>query len=90
MSVYEFIKLEKHDSVTVMTLDRPDSLNSWNAKMRGEMKAAVDGLAGDDNLRVLVITGSGRTSPRLARAGSAASFAPFTISSMSSKPWKCR
>jgi enoyl-CoA hydratase/carnithine racemase len=60
MSIYEFIKLDRHDSVAVMTLDRPDSLNSWNAKMRGEMKAAVEGLACDDDLRVLVITGSGR------------------------------
>jgi enoyl-CoA hydratase len=60
MATYEFIQIERQDSVAIMTLNRPDSFNSWNAKMRGEMKAAVDELAGDDDLRVLVITGTGR------------------------------
>ncbi|MGH6751285.1 MAG: enoyl-CoA hydratase/isomerase family protein [Bradyrhizobium sp.] len=60
MSTYEFIRIDRHDSVAVLTLNRPDNLNSWNSKMRGEMRTAVDELAADDNLRVLVITGSGR------------------------------
>lgn len=60
MSAYEFIRIERHDTVAVMTLDRPDGLNSWNAKMRAEMRSAVDELAADDELRVLVITGTGR------------------------------
>ncbi len=60
MSAYEFIRIERHDTVAVMTLNRPDGLNSWNAKMRAEMRSAVDELAADDELRVLVITGTGR------------------------------
>ena len=44
----------------MLTLNRPDTLNSWNQKMRDEMREAVRELVGDDSLRVLVITGSGR------------------------------
>lgn len=60
MTTYEFIQIDRQDGVAIMTLNRPDSLNSWNAKMRGEMKTAVDQFAADDDLRVLVITGTGR------------------------------
>src|SRR5574341_611370 len=60
MTAYEFIRIERQDTVAIMTLNRPESLNSWNAKMRGEMRASVDELVEDDELRVLVITGTGR------------------------------
>ena len=60
MTPYEFIRIERRDTVAIMTLNRPESLNSWNAKMRGEMRASVDELVEDDELRVLVITGTGR------------------------------
>jgi len=60
MATYEFIQIERQGAVAVMTLNRPESLNSWNAKMRGEMKSAVNELVEDDELRVLVITGTGR------------------------------
>jgi enoyl-CoA hydratase/carnithine racemase len=60
MTPYEFIRIERRDTVAIMTLNRPESLNSWNAKMRAEMRASVDELVGDDGLRVLVITGTGR------------------------------
>ncbi len=60
MAIYEFIRIERQGSVAIMTLNRPESLNSWNAKMRGEMKSAVNDLVDDDELRVVVITGTGR------------------------------
>jgi enoyl-CoA hydratase len=60
MTTYEFVQIERQGAVAVMTLNRPKSLNSWNAKMRGEMKSAVNELVEDDELRVLVITGTGR------------------------------
>jgi len=60
MTSYEFIRIERRDTIAIMTLNRPESLNSWNAKMRGEMRASVDELVEDDELRVLVITGTGR------------------------------
>ncbi len=57
---YEFLKLQKDGAIAVLTLNRPDTLNSWNQKMRDELRDAVRGLVGDDALRVLVITGEGR------------------------------
>ncbi len=57
---YEFLKLEREDAIAVLTLSRPATLNSWNQKMRDELREAVRGLVADDALRVLVITGEGR------------------------------
>ena len=56
----EFIKLERSEGVAILTLNRPQTLNSWNQKMRDELREAVRGLVADDALRVLVITGEGR------------------------------
>lgn len=58
--MYEFVKFEVTNNVAVMTLNRPDNLNSWNQQMRDELKSAVQRVAGDDEIRVLVITGTGR------------------------------
>ena len=57
---YEFLKLEVDGGIGVLTLNRPETFNSWNQKMRDEMRDAVRELVGDDALRVLVITGTGR------------------------------
>ena len=56
----EFIKLERSEGAAILTLNRPQTLNSWNQKMRDELREAVRGLVADDALRVLVITGEGR------------------------------
>ena len=57
---YEFLKLQADAGIAVLTLNRPDTLNSWNQKMRGELRGAVRDLVADDSLRVLLITGEGR------------------------------
>ena len=57
---YEFIDLTQDGGVSVMRLNRPDNLNSWNQAMRDELRHAVGALVGDDALRALVITGTGR------------------------------
>jgi enoyl-CoA hydratase len=57
---FEFLKLERDGAVARLTLNRPESLNSWNQKMRDELREAVRQLAGDDALRAAVITGTGR------------------------------
>jgi len=60
MTAYEFLRIERQDAIAILTLNRPESLNAWNAKMRGEMREAVDALVADDELRVLIVTGTGR------------------------------
>jgi enoyl-CoA hydratase/carnithine racemase len=48
------------DGVRVLTLNRPDKLNAWNAQMRRELRDAVDSAAANPKLRVLILTGAGR------------------------------
>ena len=57
---FEFVKLEKQDGVAVLTLNRPTTLNSWNQKMRDELRESMGSLVADNELRVLIITGEGR------------------------------
>jgi enoyl-CoA hydratase len=57
---YEFLKLEQQEGIAVLTLNRPATLNSWNQKMRDELREALRELVADDALRVLIVTGEGR------------------------------
>ena len=58
---YEFVLLDRPEpGIAVLTLNRPDTLNAWNLKMREEMRAAVLALEEDDELRVAIVTGAGR------------------------------
>lgn len=58
--MFEFLKLDRSEGVATLTLNRPTTLNSWNQKMRDELREAVRQLVFDDELRVLVVTGEGR------------------------------
>jgi 2-(1,2-epoxy-1,2-dihydrophenyl)acetyl-CoA isomerase len=57
---YETITLERRGHVAVLTLNRPDRLNAISAGLRDEVHAAVAALKADDEVRALVLTGSGR------------------------------
>lgn len=57
---YQYLLEEDADGVRVLTLNRPDKLNSWNAEMRRELRDAVERAAADPELRVLILTGAGR------------------------------
>jgi enoyl-CoA hydratase len=46
--------------VTVLTLSRPDKLNAINEDMVRELSDAFDSIRGDDDVRVVVLTGAGR------------------------------
>lgn len=48
------------DSVALITLNRPDKLNAFNADMRADMTDAVQRASLDDTIRAVVITGAGR------------------------------
>lgn len=60
MSEEQTILLEINAGVAWLTLNRPASLNSFNAQMHDEMRAAIKQVRQDSSCRVLVITGSGR------------------------------
>jgi len=57
---FEYLEFDRQGPITILRLNRPDNLNSWNLQMREEMRDAVRGLVEDDELRVLIVTGTGR------------------------------
>ena len=70
------VLLEKEGSLAVITLNRPERLNAFNAPMHQAMIAALDEVESDDACRALVLTGAGRgfctgqdLTDRLAAAG---------------------
>lgn len=62
MSNYETILVEKRDAVAVLTINRPDKLNALNSQVHREGVNALDELAKDESVRVVVITGAGEKS----------------------------
>jgi 2-(1,2-epoxy-1,2-dihydrophenyl)acetyl-CoA isomerase len=57
---YESIKFTLAHGIAVLTLNRPDRLNSFTQAMHGEVRDALDKLQADKTARVLVLTGAGR------------------------------
>ena len=56
----ETILYEKQDNVVIITLNRPDALNSINRQLRRELGEAIDQFDGEDDSFVAIITGTGR------------------------------
>jgi len=57
---YETIVYEKNGPVATITLNRPDVLNAFNAKMREELQHVWRFLRGHDAVRAIILTGAGR------------------------------
>ena len=51
---------DRPGGVRIVTLNRPENLNSWNAEMRREMRDAIERAASDPALRCLILAGAGR------------------------------
>ena len=54
------VLLERTGAVAVVTLNRPDSLNSLIVEMKVALREAVEQVADDDGVRAVVLTGAGR------------------------------
>jgi 2-(1,2-epoxy-1,2-dihydrophenyl)acetyl-CoA isomerase len=48
------------DGAATVTLNRPDSLNSWNKELGEQLRDALNTCATDDAVRAVMITGAGR------------------------------
>ncbi|MCX6512837.1 MAG: enoyl-CoA hydratase/isomerase family protein [Actinobacteria bacterium] len=59
MASYETLLLSIADGVAELTLNRPEAMNSFNAKMRQELSEVWARLRSDDEVRVVLVTGSG-------------------------------
>jgi 2-(1,2-epoxy-1,2-dihydrophenyl)acetyl-CoA isomerase len=57
---YESIQFQIQDGIAVLTLNRPERLNSFTQAMHREVRDALDQLQADKSARVLVLTGAGR------------------------------
>lgn len=60
MSTFETIKLEIAAGVTTLTLHRPDRMNAFTDQMVRDMIAAFDETDANDDVRAVIVTGSGR------------------------------
>lgn len=60
MSKYATVLVDHHGPVAVVSLNRPDKLNSFDGALRRELLLAVREVNDDDNVRVVVLTGAGR------------------------------
>ena len=58
--MYEAIQLERRGAGAIIRLDRPEALNAWNHQLGVELIDAVRGVAADDEVRAVCVTGSGR------------------------------
>jgi 2-(1,2-epoxy-1,2-dihydrophenyl)acetyl-CoA isomerase len=54
------LKYEMRDAVALLTLNRPQSLNSINSEMRKDLVAALMRVSAEEAARAVVITGEGR------------------------------
>jgi enoyl-CoA hydratase/carnithine racemase len=57
---YEEILYEVADNIATITLHRPDKLNAFTNRMLKEIISAFDEIDADDNVRAVIVTGSGR------------------------------
>jgi enoyl-CoA hydratase/carnithine racemase len=60
VSAHATILLSSDAGVATITLNRPHRLNAWTGRMHTEYRAALAVAADDRDVRVIVVTGSGR------------------------------
>jgi 2-(1,2-epoxy-1,2-dihydrophenyl)acetyl-CoA isomerase len=56
---YEFIKTDKVDRVSIITLNRPEVLNALSLGLGRELNQAITGMEEDDDVGAIIITGAG-------------------------------
>src|SRR6267154_1227032 len=54
------VKRERDDSVGILTLDEPATLNAMTPDLLGDLATAIGEMTGDPRVRALVLTGAGR------------------------------
>ncbi|MCE2488188.1 MAG: enoyl-CoA hydratase/isomerase family protein [Desulfurellaceae bacterium] len=59
-SKYEHLVIEVKDGIALLTINRPETLNSTNFRLHYELSKVWLDIAEDDDTRVAVITGAGR------------------------------
>lgn len=57
---YNTIKLERDGALAILTLNRPEKMNSLSDPLLAEFRAAVDECDRDESVRAVIVTGSGK------------------------------
>ena len=60
MAEAPIVELDAQDGVAWLRLNRPDALNALNRRLTGALEDALERVAVQDDLRVLVVAGRGR------------------------------
>jgi len=58
--MHETVTLTRRDGAAWIELNRPDALNAFDQQLVAGLRAAVEEVAGDDEVRAVVLTGAGR------------------------------
>lgn len=58
-SQFDTLRCDRDGAVATVTLERPKALNALNAAMFNDLERVFQDLAGDDSIRVILLTGSG-------------------------------
>lgn len=61
MSDYDTVRYASDGHVAVITIHRPEAMNSFDDALRRDLLAACDKAANDRNVRAVVLTGEGRS-----------------------------
>jgi len=61
----DVLLVESHGAVRLLTLNRPDALNAFNLTMARELEQVFLTDARHDDVRAVVVTGSGRAHQRI-------------------------
>ena len=57
--MFQNILLDKQDGIATITIDRPEVRNALDTKTREEILSAVEDVAQDDDIKVVIFTGAG-------------------------------
>ncbi len=57
--MYKTLLFDVSDGIATLTMHRPEARNSFDATMRVEIPDAIQRIAGDDDIKAMVLTGSG-------------------------------
>lgn len=52
--------MEKDGAIAVLTINRPKALNALNSDVLNDLDRAIDMVAADDEVKVVIITGAGK------------------------------
>jgi enoyl-CoA hydratase/carnithine racemase len=57
---FDTLLYEVRDHAALITFNRPEKLNTWNATVAAELSQALQAAEADDTVRAIVLTGAGR------------------------------